>query len=360
MLENTKYKLTKTDKLTVAYFGGSITEGAGASDYAHCWAGLTTKWLGEKYPNCEIKGIQAAIGGTGSTLGVHRFERDVLSYKPDLVFFEFAVNDSFGRYDELSNNCDAVLRKLWNFNPFADIVMIYTVTSQLSGHMAKGGINESRTAFASTAYYYGGIPQIDVGEVLRIRTIAEGGDWMKYTCDGCHPNDAGYAIYLDVIKDHLGNILDSAKELDAPAKRVLPSPLYVDDSRINAHMEDAFDTAEYEGFEKVEQSLCGRYPHYLEAVEPGASLTYAFTGKRIELYWMLAKDSGDIIYSVDGGEERTMRSWDTYCPGFNRAGNHCLAYNLPYGRHILKLRVADTKAEESQGHAIRIGAYLVS
>ena len=62
MLENTAYKLKHGLGLTVAYFGGSITEGAGASSYASSWAGLTTAWLRERFPACAIRPVQAAIG----------------------------------------------------------------------------------------------------------------------------------------------------------------------------------------------------------------------------------------------------------------------------------------------------------
>ena len=74
---------------------------------------------------------------------------------------------------------------------------------------------------------------------------------------------------------------------------------------------------------------------------------------------MLAKDAGDIAYEIDGGETQTTRTWDHYCKSFNRAGGRLLCGELPYGEHTLTLRVADTKAEESEGTAIRIGAFMV-
>ena len=74
---------------------------------------------------------------------------------------------------------------------------------------------------------------------------------------------------------------------------------------------------------------------------------------------MLAKDSGDLIYSIDGGEDKTLRTWDSYCKSFNRAGGMMLGGELCEGTHRLVLRVADGKADESEGHAIRIGAVMV-
>ena len=110
----------------------------------------------------------------------------------------------------------------------------------------------------------------------------------------------------------------------------------------------------------TEKSLCGRYPRYLEATVPGARLTFSFTGENAGFYWMMAKDSGDVTVQVDDGAPMTMRSWDHYCKSFNRAGSAFFARNLPYGKHTVTVTVADTKAEESEGTAIRIGAVLVS
>ena len=54
MLENTRYRLENNLGLTVVYFGGSITEGSGASTYDNCWAAKTTAYLKNRYPDCEI------------------------------------------------------------------------------------------------------------------------------------------------------------------------------------------------------------------------------------------------------------------------------------------------------------------
>ena len=49
MLRNTVYKLKNDKSLRVAYFGGSITEGAGSSDpEKYCYRAKFTKYLKEK------------------------------------------------------------------------------------------------------------------------------------------------------------------------------------------------------------------------------------------------------------------------------------------------------------------------
>jgi len=78
------------------------------------------------------------------------------------------------------------------------------------------------------------------------------------------------------------------------------------------------------------------------------------------VYWMRAKDSGDVYVSEDGGELRSLRSWDRYCKHFNWASGDFFVHNLPYGKHTVTITVSDKKADESEGTAILIGAILVS
>src|SRR4051794_5378254 len=85
-LPNFLWKLLHTkDTVTIAYLGGSITEAKNG------WRDQTFAWLQKQYPKVAFKQIDAAIGGTPSSLGAYRLNEHVLKYKPDLLFVEFAV-----------------------------------------------------------------------------------------------------------------------------------------------------------------------------------------------------------------------------------------------------------------------------
>ena len=358
MLENTRYKLKTEKRLTVGYFGGSITEGAGASDPSRTsWRGATFDWLKASYPDCELSEVNAAIGGTGSQLGIFRCERDLMSKSPDLVFVEYSVNDFGSDYDSVLVNSETIIRKILTANPFADIIYVHTTTKSISDRLASGGEYTSRSAHSTVMHHYG-IDQIDMGEILRAKTLLEGGDWKKYTRDDVHPNDDGYRLYTASVVDYLERTLSGAAP-ESKAAHSLPAALT--DLRMNARLEDAWELLDgtSQGWEKVDSTLCSRYDHYIEASKPGAQLEITFVGRRVGLYLMLAKDSGDLIYSIDGGEDKTLRTWDSYCKSFNRAGGMMLGGELCEGAHKLVLRVADGKADESEGHAIRIGAVMV-
>ena len=356
LLNNTSYKLKNNKKLTVGYFGGSITEGAGASDPSKCWRSLTTQWFRETYPDCEINEIMAAIGGTGSDLGAYRCERDLISGNPDLVFFEFSCNDAEDKFLPILNNCESIFRKIWNNDPTTEIIVVYTMIKSMDDDMLSSKVVESRAAHQAAALYYGNM-QIDMGEVLRQRVHLAGGDWNTYTVDTVHPNDNGYRIYADVVISRLKEAL--LAEADSLFGKILPESIFKERSYEGACLVDASEADFGEGWNFVESSLCGRYPHYFEATA-GAEFEFKFTGICLGLYWMMAKDSGNIEYSVDGGEMKFATSWDFYCKSFDRAHRMMLADGLKRGEHTLRLRVSNNKEEESEGCTVRIGAFLVA
>ena len=102
MLSNTLYKLTNDKKLRIAYFGGSITEGAGSSDPTKtCYRAIVTKYFKDKFADADVTEIYAAIGGTGTSYGMYRVVPDVIAHAPDLTFVEFAINDYGDSYDNI-------------------------------------------------------------------------------------------------------------------------------------------------------------------------------------------------------------------------------------------------------------------
>jgi lysophospholipase L1-like esterase len=56
---------------------------------------LTHQKLCQKFPTAVIDVCVTAIGGESSGSGAKRFESDVLSLKPDVVFIDYSLNDRF-------------------------------------------------------------------------------------------------------------------------------------------------------------------------------------------------------------------------------------------------------------------------
>lgn len=358
MLENTKYKLEKEKKLTCVFLGGSITEGAGATNPACCWASRFDDYLKERYADCDIRAVNVGIGGTGSDLGAYRCEKDVLSAKPDLVFYEFAVNDYWMAQSEIADCCEAILYKIRRALPCCDIIFLYTTTKTVCENLAQGNLYTSRSVHTATAYRYGNIMQIDVGEVIRTKILTEGGDFARYLPDTVHPNDLGHGVYFETIRNKFTEAIENAEKLSEPKPYALPALSKTDFSRITAHMKDSFDT-ECSGFEKINTSFFGKYPHYIEGKNPGDSVTFTFSGRKLDLFCERSKDSGTVIYKIDDLPEQSVSTWDEYCKDYNRPSIIPLTQWLPQGEHTVTLRISDEKAAESQGHAVRIAAFLI-
>lgn len=201
--------------------------------------------------------------------------------------------------------------------------MIYTTKKEMADLLSNGGEFYSRTAHAALAHHYGEIPQIDMGEVLRQKITEDGGNWEAYTTDLVHPNDRGYRVYASCVAERLSCWLDETKSKGASEsfEKQMPEPLTHARACMRIWRMPGGHLAK--AGQRRRSSMCGRYPHMLEGLEPGTELTYTFEGTRIGLYWMMAEDSGDIWLSVDGGE-----------PGFLPGLGSLLPDVLPRGQHI--------------------------
>jgi lysophospholipase L1-like esterase len=352
-------RAARTKTLTVGYFGGSITEGSGASDAAKTsWRARTTAYLRQKLPDVTVTEVNAAIGGTGSDLGAFRVQRDLLGRHPDLVFVEFAVND-FGRNEaRILRSMEGIVRAIRKADRQTDIVFVYTATKKMDDEAyAQGKMPASVAAHRRVAAHYG-IPEANIGEALA-RKVREdhGGAWKALTTDEVHPNDAGYAVYAERVCAFLGERMGPTSAVDVAA---VPLPLPLTDRPLeNGTMADAWDLPDTTGWEKDHETLARRFPHRLSANKPGTELRVPFTGDAIGLYWLIAPDSGDIEWRIDDGPWKRASSWDSYALHFTRANYVLLSDTLPPGDHELLLRVSGEKNPASTGTFIRIGAILV-
>jgi hypothetical protein len=125
-------KAIKGEEVTIAYIGGSITQGAGAKPiHTECYAYqsyLSFKDLFGTNGGENIHFVKAGVGGTPSELGVIRYERDILrdgSVTPDIVVVEFAVNDEG---DETKGNCfESLCLKILSADHQPAVILLFSV-----------------------------------------------------------------------------------------------------------------------------------------------------------------------------------------------------------------------------------------
>jgi lysophospholipase L1-like esterase len=188
--------------VTIAYLGGSITAQAGG------WRDQTLKYLGEQFPSTTLTQVDAAVSGTGSTLGTFRLQHDVLSHHPNLLIVEFTVNDQGGILAQ--HVIEGIVRQTWRQDPSTDICFVYTISSYLLPQILRGRIAASSQASENVADYYG-IPSINFGVEIAIRVRAgtlvmtganpppaSPGSPEVFSADGTHPfPQTGHVIYSD-------------------------------------------------------------------------------------------------------------------------------------------------------------------
>lgn len=215
------------EEITVAYVGGSITEGltAGADK---CWARLSYEWLCETLPDAKINYVNAGMSGTPSTLGVIRAERDVIGPcgNPDLVFIEFAVNDG---QDGLSKNAyESLVRRMLSLDEDTAVVLLFTVL--------KNGYSCENAHMKVIGEHYD-LPMISVGTALNDEFASGRTPWEKYSDDESHPNEWGHVLVKDFVAHYFETVLSGMGE-EKPLNGISAvEPLYGADYT-NVHLLD--------------------------------------------------------------------------------------------------------------------------
>ena len=187
------------ERLTVILFGGSLTWSANATDpNVTGFRGLMAKGLSERYPAAHFTFVDAAIGGTGSNLGMFRLARDVLAKSPDLVFLDFSCNDG-GENTSLPNTCcyEYLLREMIGRGICVQ-QMFFTFRDWTKPGAVPSRVHPRRDVYWLLARAYG-TPVGDVYETDLWKRLNAGSVPLEtvWPLDGGHPDDAGYRMFAD-------------------------------------------------------------------------------------------------------------------------------------------------------------------
>lgn len=191
-VENLRRVLKRAEEgeaLTIGFIGGSITQGCHASAFENSYVEKVYRWLQQRFPKAQLKRINVAIGATGSLIGVHRVERDLLVHRPDLIFVEFAANDvPTKQYTKFSYE-SLIRRILGTLKQVAIIEIFMTLQDGTSAQEEQ----------ATLAKYYD-IPTINYREEVFNQIKAGAYTWEDIASDEVHPNDRGHDIIADLIE----------------------------------------------------------------------------------------------------------------------------------------------------------------
>ena len=340
----------------ITFFGGSITEGAGASKPENCYRELAMRQLRQDFPGAVLAENNSAIGGTGSWLGAFRTTGDALYGGTALVFVEFAVNDGGDPEQQVYASMEGIVRQIIARDPSTDVVFLYTLVKNHMDAYKQGKLPDRVAWHEKIAAHYG-IPSVNLGQYAAEKILKGELTFDEFAKDGVHPTDRGYAIYMEALRPFLSRCV--AARHDRPVPHAMPKPFGP------APMEHAqcvsYQLAKLDDGWKIGQpSPVDRFMHVLQCDRPGAALTLRFQGRQVGYFDAIGPDSCDYEFSLDGEPWKRQADFDIYCLNYFRPHDRAIATELdPQKRHELRLRIAEQKPAQSKGRVARIGWLLV-
>jgi len=338
-------------ELKIGYLGGSITAQKG-------WRVQTLAHFQKAYPQSTFTEINAAIGGTGSDLGVFRVQQDVLSKSPDLLFVEFAVNDGGTDPQRIIRCMEGIVRQAWKANPKCDICFVYTLTEALSPPMLEGKLQRSASAMEKVADFYG-IPTITLGmEVAKLAKASKLvwraplpktdtdklalGDQFVFAPDGTHPHEStGHVLYTQAIVRSLPALAIANNTPTPHVSNLALDPANFDRATLvpitDAKLSDGLLPADMKTTDYA-KGWANRLPAMVRLTQPGQSIEFRFKGKHCAVYDIVGPAGGKVAVTLDGGKPFVVQRIDAYCTS-NRLSTFTVGTDLPEGVHTVRLEL---------------------
>lgn len=332
----------------VAYLGGSLTVGVGASNTARTsWRARFTEYLYREYHpkyHNQVSEVMGAIGACESYVAAFTLDRNVMPATPDLAFLEFAVNDRSAPDESLVIKAmEGMVRRLLSQKSPCNVVI-------LGSGSRERNIDHSRHRRVAEHY---DIPFVDMQTFMFDRLAERGETWdaaaIEFeTGDSFHLNDYGNQLCFEAMKAEFERQVGlfqagQRKERRAP----LPPPLVSDELQYTALVDPTKRSKDLVLEGEWANKDQGHVPWYFDNVlagRPGARLTFRFTGTAVALFGLMYHNGLKLEAELDGKPVA-----GAYLRHFIEFGKGVvLAHGLPHGPHELKLTVADASSRHNK------------
>ncbi len=320
-------KAKKAHDVTIAYIGGSITQGAGAKPiHTECYAYRSYQGFCDRFAKdpSKMHFVKAGVGGTSSELGMLRYEPEVTqngTIVPDVVMVEFAVNDEG---DETKGICfESLIRKIANGPGNPAVILVFSV------FMNEWNL-EDRLVPIGTYY---DLPMVSIKKAVvpQFRLTPSVITKRQFFYDIFHPTNDGHRIMGDCLI-HLFEKVDGSP--DVPEESDFQKPprmgndfeevLTLDQTNVQEYFpveEKGFDHKD-PALQNVERNLSldpsPVFPNGWHKTEEEEDAFFSFRVEAKKLL-LITKDSGEPAYGkadvyVDGNIARTIdpleNGWD--------------------------------------------------
>lgn len=200
-LADIKTELTKewpkNRSITLLFHGHSVPAGYFKTPVVNtlgAYPSQLLKRLKERYPMAVINVLVTAIGGEQSERGAARFQTDVLSHKPNVLFIDYALNDrriglkkALHSWQTMIEQAQKVGIKVILLTPSPDLTVdMSQAANELNQHA------DQIRQLADT-YQTGLIDSYRAFDAKR----QQGDTLSRYMAQINHPNEAGHALIVD-------------------------------------------------------------------------------------------------------------------------------------------------------------------
>ncbi|MBP1560914.1 MAG: SGNH/GDSL hydrolase family protein [Oscillospiraceae bacterium] len=343
-LEGKLAKAAKGEEMTVAYIGGSITEGVGGTP-EECYAKLSYNYIAENYGTGDnVKYVNAGVSGTPSILGNLRVKKDVLEHSPDIVFVEFAVNDGI---DQLyKESYESLVRTILNSESEPAVILLFTVTK--TGHTCQEHMKQ-------IGEYYE-LPMISVPDAIQPEIESGRMTWADYSNDEAHPNKEGHKL----VAEFISNYFELLKARDAVETDYAVKPI----AKFGNPYENAFlAEADYDNSnENLKVGETGSFSLESRSIADFPKGAWVYSGEGAEPLKMTVK--GNSLFLVcRRNNSSEMGKFEVYINGEKAATidtNQSDGWGDPWAFRVIKwqsvkdMEVEIVPAEGSEGKTIEI------
>lgn len=332
-------RMQNGEEVTVAYLGGSITEGYLVNSKQN-YAYKTTAWLKKIFGNDKIKHVNAGLSGTSSTIGLLRVQADVLDEAPDLVFLEFAVNDANDTTSKMMY--ESLVSRILHSGTAPAVVLIFTV-------LENGYTCEEHMAAVGEAY---GLPMISVDAALSAELSAGTLSWSDYAQDEAHPTNQGHTYISEFIQYLFADIMQK-QTLDEEPDYTACKKFGDAYSGMNFYNTQNLYLPQLGGFIESNSNVLHFQNNWLwgkgagDSTEPEGSMKFTMTGKNLILLYKEANSAnmGTAEVYVDG---KLSAKVNANAPsGWDNPQTAIVLNEVTEGEHEVEIRMAeDTKDKD--------------
>lgn len=160
---------------------------------------LLLKKLKSLYPYAVINVIITSIGGENSVSGKKRFEEDVLIYKPDVLFIDYALNDRSVGLEKSEEAWSGMIEKAKEKN-IKVILLTPSPDQRVNMLDAQNDLEKHSLQIRALAKKYG-VGLVDSYMKFKQKAIS-GESISKYMSQVNHPNKKGNLLIADEILNY--------------------------------------------------------------------------------------------------------------------------------------------------------------